>query len=154
MRRFSFSVFKGAVHICTWKKFWSWQNPVWERKEGARLIQKLFLGLSVGSLLSSLQWAAVENTCKECPKVPLIPHFHSKDWAELLGCQTLIIKLLFPSHLRRVRLINLTFHLNYLLFFTPSRCRLSFTVYSGKSGWPKECVHWGRRVCCSCCRCR
>lgn len=148
-----FKVFKDTVHICTWKKFWSWPNPVWKRKEETRLRQKLLLGLSVGSLLPSLQRVTVENICKECPKVPLTCCFHGEDQAELC-CQALMIKFLFPSCLPCVWLINLTFHLNYLLFFTPSWCRLSFTLYSGKSGWSKECVYWGRHVCCGCCRCR
>jgi len=122
------------------------------RMREGRLSQKLLLGLWVGSPLPSLQRAAVETTRKEHPRVALTRCFRSEDSAELLCCQALMIKLLFPSRLPRVRLINLTFHRNYLLFFTPSRCRLSVTRYSGESGWPEECVRRGRRVCCGCCR--
>jgi len=67
--------------------------------------------------------------------------------AELLCCQGMTIKLPFPSCLPCVWLINLTFHFNYLLFFTPSQCRLSFTLSLDKLGWPEECMQQSRCVC-------
>lgn len=119
-----------------------------ERKEEGRLSQKLLL---VGSPLQSLQRVVVGNTCKECSKVPPTPCFHGEDSTELLCCQALMIKLLFPSHLPHVQLTSLTFQLNHLLFFTPSLCHLSFNLYLDKTDWPEECM---QGVCYGHCRWR